>query len=582
MAKAKNSHKTRVIKADLESQTSITSDYKRNAVYSPSEWLLETLSSIAALGLVIAIAAIFWFMDNKPLSAWDGLFSLNATISILTTAYTIALMQGVSTFIGQAKWLYFKTEPRRLADFETFDKASRDVWGSVLLLTTVKWNLATFGAVIMILRLSFSPFAQQVVLVEQRDVVSPASNNATFGYAYNYSRTAALTAGVNFQGNWPQDAGMQSAIFQGLFGIDTTEPFKCPGACRWPGSYMSLGFKAECKNVTQQTLDTEHCVQGTYNGTLYHGPAYSQATEQCNMTTPGGVMLGTRYQQNEFATEYYMNATSLLYFPAPAQTDPTLNFSELTRFGIYRSTTDSNYTRHNDINVTECSLYLTAYQYTDAKANGSDFSITRREIDLGPGNPWLAVPSKPDAEYDQVATANNITWNNISVPVFEVDFPNLEVLENFFTSPSIINEFVSGSFINPNIGVSAALTGDVDLGDRFDGMATGMTNYLRYSIDSQLALGEVLQSEPFVSIRWWYYAVPVVIEALAILFTILSIISNRRSGNIPLWKSSTLAILACQHNEQLEVLQTTGKGIDEIAAEAKNAKVQLQPKTMWI
>lgn len=205
MAKAKNGHKTRpfesvrVVKSDLESQTSTTSDYKRNAVYSPSEWLLETLSSITALGLVIAIAAIFWFMNNKPLSAWNGLFSLNATISILTTAYTIALMQGVSTFIGQAKWLYF-TKPRRLADFETFDKASRDVWGSVLLLTTVRWNLATFGAVIMILRLSFSPFAQQVVLIEQRDVVSPASDNATFGYAHNYSRTAVLTAGVNFQG----------------------------------------------------------------------------------------------------------------------------------------------------------------------------------------------------------------------------------------------------------------------------------------------------------------------------------------------------------------------------------------------
>lgn len=181
------------VKADSESQTSTNSDYKRYAVYSPSEWLLESLSSIAALGLVIAIATIFWFMDNKPLSAWNGLFSLNATISILTTAYTIALMQGVSTFIGQAKWPYFKNKPRRLADFETFDRASRDVWGSVLLLTTVKWNLATIGAVIMILRLSFSPFAQQVVLIEQRDIISPATDAATFGYAHNYSREALFS-----------------------------------------------------------------------------------------------------------------------------------------------------------------------------------------------------------------------------------------------------------------------------------------------------------------------------------------------------------------------------------------------------
>lgn len=83
--------------------------YKRYALFSPSEWLLESISSIIALGLVIGIAVIFFYMNNKPLSAWGGLFSLNATISILTTAYAMVLMHGVSTFIGQSKWLHFKS-----------------------------------------------------------------------------------------------------------------------------------------------------------------------------------------------------------------------------------------------------------------------------------------------------------------------------------------------------------------------------------------------------------------------------------------------------------------------------------------
>lgn len=196
MARADNSSEShsnesvQLVETVSELKHSTTSKYKRYAVYSPSEWLLESISSTVALGLVIAIATIFWYMDNKPLSAWSGLFSLNATISILTTAYVIVLMQGVSTFIGQSKWLYFMNKPRKLADFETFDKASRDVWGAILLLTTVKWNLATIGAVITILRLSFSPLAQQVVLIEQRDIISPAANTATFGYAHSYSREA--------------------------------------------------------------------------------------------------------------------------------------------------------------------------------------------------------------------------------------------------------------------------------------------------------------------------------------------------------------------------------------------------------
>lgn len=179
--------KGQVIDVDPEPCAAPTTEYKRHPVYSPREWLLESISSILALGLVIATLIIFWYMENKPLSAWRARVSLNATISILTTAYTMALMHGVSTFIGQSKWLYFKNGPRKLADLETFDKASRGVWGSVLLLTTVKWNLATIGACITILGLGFAPFAQQVLLIEQRDIISPA-DTATFGYAHNYSR----------------------------------------------------------------------------------------------------------------------------------------------------------------------------------------------------------------------------------------------------------------------------------------------------------------------------------------------------------------------------------------------------------
>lgn len=176
-----------VSEVSSRSQTAPATEYKRHPTYSPREWLLEMISSILALGLLIGIAIIFWYMNNMPLSAWRARISLNATISILTTACTTALMHGVSAFIGQSKWLHFKNGPRKLADFGKIDGASRGVGGSILLLTTVKWNLATIGAFITILRLAFSPFAQQVVLIEQRDIISSAGT-ATFGYAHNYSR----------------------------------------------------------------------------------------------------------------------------------------------------------------------------------------------------------------------------------------------------------------------------------------------------------------------------------------------------------------------------------------------------------
>jgi hypothetical protein len=354
---------------------------------------------------------------------------------------------------------------------------------------------------------------------------------------------------------------MQSAIIQGLYGINTTERFNCPGECRWTGPYITLGFKSECRNVTQETLQAATCV------------GEEDSRRQCNMTTPGGVNLATRYVYTELATAYYMNTSSLLMNTSTTEFPDT--FPEITRFAIYRSTPDMNFRMH-DINITDCSLFVTAYEYTGAKANGSDFSFDKtREINFGVKNPWTLGTEAVDMKFKHMHT-NESTNGDTHIPTLEMSYASLAALETLFKSSTIVTEWVAGYFANTNLGVASALSGDVDLSDRFDKMATTMTNYLRYGPNTQSAYGEIVQSEPFVSIRWGYFVVPIVTEGFAILFAILSIVSNRRSRRVPLWKSSTLAVLACQHEERLGLLQTTGKDISEIQDEAKNAEVQLQ------
>jgi len=48
-------------------------------------------------------------------------------------------MTPVAECISQLKWNWFEKE-RPLADFETFDKASRGVLGSIYLLGLLKWR----------------------------------------------------------------------------------------------------------------------------------------------------------------------------------------------------------------------------------------------------------------------------------------------------------------------------------------------------------------------------------------------------------------------------------------------------------
>jgi hypothetical protein len=353
---------------------------------------------------------------------------------------------------------------------------------------------------------------------------------------------------------------MQSSIIRGLYGINIAEPFKCPGACRWTGSYISLGFKAECRNVTQETLQVATC-EGKDN-----------SLRQCNMTTPGGVDLATRAYFTDLATTYYMNASSLLMSTSATKLPDT--FPEITRFAIYRSTPDSNF-RIQDINITDCSLSITAYQYTDAKADGSDFSFaTKREVDFGVKNPWMLGTKGTEMKFKSMYT-NESTSGDIHIPALEMSYASLAAVETLFESTTIATEWVAGNFVNTNLGVAAALSGDVDISNRFDKMATAMTDYLRYGPNTLSAHGEVVQSEPFVFIRWGYFVVPIVTEGCAILFAILSIFSNRRS-RVPLWKSSTLAVLACQREKQRGLLQTTRKDINEIKDEAQKAKVRLQ------
>ncbi|KAL6228829.1 hypothetical protein BDW75DRAFT_246283 [Aspergillus navahoensis] len=350
---------------------------------------------------------------------------------------------------------------------------------------------------------------------------------------------------------------MQSAVVQALYGTNITAPFSCPGVCRWTGSYISLGFKSECKNVTQETLRSARC-----NGTQY--------STRCKMTTPGGLVLPTRHLFTEYGTSYSMNATSMLSSFGKPLPD---TFPEITRFAVYRSTPDHNFQPEN-INITDCSLSLTAYEYIDAKANGSDFSFGKtQEVNFGDGNPWKFTTDDGLSGY---LYTNKSHGDTNSVPALEISYVDIISLENFFTSATIVTEWVDGNYANENLGLAAALTGDVDIGKRFKGMAASMTSYLHNGPNAQFALGEQVESVPFISIRWAYYIAPAITEAIAILFAVLTMISNRRSHNVPLWKSSALAVLDCQHNKQLRMLQCTVRDIQELQESAEKTAARLQ------
>ncbi|KAI5461888.1 hypothetical protein BGZ63DRAFT_454547 [Mariannaea sp. PMI_226] len=497
-------------------------------------------------------------MDEKPLSSWSFPISINAIIATLTTACTSAIMHNVSAFISQLKWLHFKICPRQLYNLDRFDEASRGPYGSVIFIFRVRWNLATVGALITIFRLAFGPLVQQVVNLQPRDIVA-FDSNATFGYAHAYARNFSGKLPNSVINSVPQDPLMQSAVLQGLFNISSPPLFICTGSCVWEDSYISLGFKSTCEDVTTLTLQKEHC-----------SGLPSDSHRQCNMTTPGGLTLSTRLDATELGTIFdFSSSSSLSNYSYGLPPD----FPTISKFAVYRSTWNPYVDAQYDVNITECALSLAAYEYSNTKANGSSFEFgSVKEVHIS-HNGWMGG-DHGDLEKDIVWTNESMTEG---VPQLKVSWSALKSLQIFFESSTLATEWVDGYWDNMNPGISAALMGDVDLPKRFEKMAMSMTDYVRSSgPNSQVARGYRIASETFVFIRWSWVVGPIAIELAAILFAVLTIVSNAKHHKAPLWKSSVLALLDCTFDKATGLIRTKVKDIKDLKKGAKEYKAQLK------
>ncbi|KAF5130966.1 hypothetical protein E5D57_007315 [Metarhizium anisopliae] len=101
-------------------------------------------------------------------------------------------------------------------------------------------------------------------------------------------------------------------------------------------------------------------------------------------------------------------------------------------------------------------------------------------------------------------------------PALAISLSDLSALSVYLESDSIASEWASGNWVNKNSGLSAALSGNVDVGKRFEMMALSMTSYLRSGSNPIPAAGTSFSSQPFVSARWPYLIGPGIIQSAAL------------------------------------------------------------------
>lgn len=139
-------------------------------------WLWEILSIAAAIGLIVAIAALLATHNGKPTPDWGERINFNALLAIMSTILRAMLVVVVSQIISQRKWEWFAASHERpLIHLQQFDSGSRGSMGALSLLPTVLLkDVVTFmAALILFASFLVGPAVQQASRTVECMVVAP-------------------------------------------------------------------------------------------------------------------------------------------------------------------------------------------------------------------------------------------------------------------------------------------------------------------------------------------------------------------------------------------------------------------------
>jgi hypothetical protein len=115
-----------------------------------------------------------------------------------------------------------------------------------------------------------------------------------------------------------------------------------------------------------------------------------------------------------------------------------------------------------------------------------------------------------------------------------------------------------------------------DLGELFNNVANSITNEIRQNADKQpLLSGELGTLKSVLDVRWAWIAFPAFLVISSLLFFVIAMVESHRQV-VPLWKSSTLAVLSHGIEEKSRDLFTTIEAASEMEHEAAKLDLRLR------
>ncbi|KAJ5666329.1 uncharacterized protein N7477_008777 [Penicillium maclennaniae] len=318
-------------------------------------WTLGILACLTSIVFLVAIVAVLFNFDGKPMPDWPHGITLNTLVSVLSTVMKATMAFVLTESLAQLKWSWFRGG-NKLSDLALLDAASRGAMGALIVLTRfLPRHLVTFGRFILVLAAACDPFVQQVIGINTRSI-------------HDAGRSSIQVCNASLYTDYGEGAGpgmnevplsTNGAIYSGLFQTQAPNSndilASCPtGNCTFP-TYQSLGFCSQCANITNSL----HLNKTSLGSTL----------STYNYQLPNGLSFTTAENMM-----YMMNATyNIDILKLNTSGVPLiLNFTAITSpgYGVPPAV---------QISATECALYFCVTTHK-AKVTEGVFSETRTAI----------------------------------------------------------------------------------------------------------------------------------------------------------------------------------------------------------
>ncbi|KAI6715025.1 hypothetical protein JHW43_002391 [Diplocarpon mali] len=498
-------------------------------------WSYELVASLIAVatlaGLVITLARF----DGRQYRQWKWMFTLNGIVAILSTVCHTAIMVPLGSAISQAAWLYYlPADPNRLKlrdldHFETFNDASRGVFGSVRLLWQVRGrNFVALGAVLTVLALAFDTCTQQVVSLQGKSIAGGSSPLHVAGEVPRSTYEGDYDHGSTFSDYIPT-LSTRAAIYNGILAREI-EPLPVPcstGNCTWP-IVPSLAVCGECSPSTFRTAcNATHCNHTMPTGTVFAVPSVLRTQNPLFQVTAYSAG-GARYNSSA-PDRAYVGLFDAIGVP----------WGEI-------------FPDNASIAATECGLWICAQAYNISHRNGVQTHVTlanwstMNPASAGPRGASSAAVVGNRTLAALPASMNPAPGQNFSISGLSIlsASKGLQALDGTVAggsgTKSYSTDFIQSIWNN---------TGGAGLDPWVKRLALSMTNNLRatapapaLAANASFYAGTAYHTQYFFAIRWEWLTLPILVVLASLLFLLASIVRSARSG-VEVVKGSPLALL---------------------------------------